>query len=303
MERVKGIEPSYAAWEAAVLPLNYTRMAATLCCVNGLPILTPSLRQHRIRQRFPGQRRLDAVLTSGTRLLPVPRKIDTINIVMEAYAMRPLQSAAALLAALLTLSLAAPVWAGRPLNVDDANVNEAGEGQLETWFARDRGRSGVWNIGPAYSPMAGLELGATAARDRTLRINTFSVQAKLQLSKPLEAGCYYAGIVGVSRPDGQPGGSPYGTAITTCAMAPGALHLNLGASRAPGESAAAALGVAWEQDLKFATGHVEMLAEQRNKPAFNVGLRRDVAKDVQIDGSVGRSDRQTLWSVGMKFQF
>ena len=28
MERVKGIEPSYAAWEAAVLPLNYTRLAA-----------------------------------------------------------------------------------------------------------------------------------------------------------------------------------------------------------------------------------------------------------------------------------
>ena len=28
MERVKGIEPSYAAWEAAVLPLNYTRAGA-----------------------------------------------------------------------------------------------------------------------------------------------------------------------------------------------------------------------------------------------------------------------------------
>ena len=27
VERVKGIEPSYAAWEAAVLPLNYTRSA------------------------------------------------------------------------------------------------------------------------------------------------------------------------------------------------------------------------------------------------------------------------------------
>jgi hypothetical protein len=25
LERVKGIEPSYEAWEAAVLPLNYTR--------------------------------------------------------------------------------------------------------------------------------------------------------------------------------------------------------------------------------------------------------------------------------------
>ena len=29
MERVKGIEPSYAAWEAAVLPLNYTRVIAS----------------------------------------------------------------------------------------------------------------------------------------------------------------------------------------------------------------------------------------------------------------------------------
>ncbi len=27
LERVKGIEPSYAAWEAAVLPLNYTRLS------------------------------------------------------------------------------------------------------------------------------------------------------------------------------------------------------------------------------------------------------------------------------------
>jgi hypothetical protein len=27
VERVKGIEPLYAAWEAAVLPLNYTRVA------------------------------------------------------------------------------------------------------------------------------------------------------------------------------------------------------------------------------------------------------------------------------------
>ena len=27
MERAKGIEPSYAAWEAAVLPLNYARVS------------------------------------------------------------------------------------------------------------------------------------------------------------------------------------------------------------------------------------------------------------------------------------
>lgn len=28
LERAKGIEPSYAAWEAAVLPLNYARIAS-----------------------------------------------------------------------------------------------------------------------------------------------------------------------------------------------------------------------------------------------------------------------------------
>jgi hypothetical protein len=33
MERVKGIEPSYAAWEAAVLPLNYTRVGAVFTAV------------------------------------------------------------------------------------------------------------------------------------------------------------------------------------------------------------------------------------------------------------------------------
>ena len=32
MERVEGIEPSYQAWEARVLPLNYTRLG---CAVRG----------------------------------------------------------------------------------------------------------------------------------------------------------------------------------------------------------------------------------------------------------------------------
>ncbi len=46
LERVKGIEPSYEAWEASVLPLNYTR---------DRPLLTtPSLsRNSLIRRRAP----------------------------------------------------------------------------------------------------------------------------------------------------------------------------------------------------------------------------------------------------------
>ena len=37
MERAKGIEPSYAAWEAAVLPLNYARK------INYLTTVPPTL--------------------------------------------------------------------------------------------------------------------------------------------------------------------------------------------------------------------------------------------------------------------
>jgi hypothetical protein len=32
LERAKGIEPSYAAWEAAVLPLNYARAPRLTAC-------------------------------------------------------------------------------------------------------------------------------------------------------------------------------------------------------------------------------------------------------------------------------
>ena len=35
LERVMGIEPTYAAWEAAVLPLNYTRLPA---CISTSPL-------------------------------------------------------------------------------------------------------------------------------------------------------------------------------------------------------------------------------------------------------------------------
>jgi hypothetical protein len=45
LERVKGIEPSYAAWEAAVLPLNYTRVIASHFTVTEW-IIDSDCRQH-----------------------------------------------------------------------------------------------------------------------------------------------------------------------------------------------------------------------------------------------------------------
>ena len=40
MERAKGIEPSYEAWEAAVLPLNYAReVADSIASPDGHPVM------------------------------------------------------------------------------------------------------------------------------------------------------------------------------------------------------------------------------------------------------------------------
>lgn len=41
MERVEGIEPSSEAWEATVLPLNYTRFGVTQCVLKAVPSKNP----------------------------------------------------------------------------------------------------------------------------------------------------------------------------------------------------------------------------------------------------------------------
>ena len=47
VERAKGIEPSYEAWEAAVLPLNYARSRGGFYCGDGRSITAAS--------KHPGQ--------------------------------------------------------------------------------------------------------------------------------------------------------------------------------------------------------------------------------------------------------
>ncbi len=49
--------------------------------------------------------------------------------------------------------------AGRPLAVDDANVNEKGAGHVEVWVARDGEKNDIWNVAPAFAPVEGVEVG------------------------------------------------------------------------------------------------------------------------------------------------
>ena len=49
LERVKGIEPSYSAWEADVLPLNYTRIE---CIIPRLVRLDKSAYREEMLHKF-----------------------------------------------------------------------------------------------------------------------------------------------------------------------------------------------------------------------------------------------------------
>ena len=56
-------------------------------------------------------------------------------------------------ASLITLACCASggAFAGRPLAVDDANVNDVHAGHVETYFQRQPGSSNTWTIAPAWS--------------------------------------------------------------------------------------------------------------------------------------------------------
>lgn len=208
----------------------------------------------------------------------------------------------ALLACTMALAPLA-AQAGRPLMVDDAGINEPGAGHLETWFERGPGGQRNWTAAPAYAPIDGLELGAALSRDTTERNTSARVQAKWQLTPPRDERCTHAAVLSLAHTWPGAGNTPGLNLVMSCPIAPGTLHLNLGAAKPPLQRTAAFVGAAWEQDLGWATGHVEWIATQHARPVVNLGLRREIAKGWLLDGSVGRSAGQVLFSVGLKQQF
>lgn len=217
---------------------------------------------------------------------------------LPSFSPRPRQ------AALLLLFATHAALAGRPLLVDDAGTNEPGAGHVESWYARQAGNGRVWTVAPAYAPWQGVELGAAYAREVGASLRSHSLQVKLQPgSSSADGGWRQALVLGLSHVQRQHGPAHYLNLIASRELGPGQLHLNLGASRGPGGPTQGSLGLAWEQTLGPATGHVEALAQGGAKPILNLGLRGQLLKDLQLDGSLGRQGRGTLCSLGLKLQF
>jgi sulfur carrier protein len=68
LERVKGIEPLYAAWEAAVLPLNYTRrLGASVSLLLMIQVIVNGS-AHRLDQPLDVAALIQRLALSGKRI-------------------------------------------------------------------------------------------------------------------------------------------------------------------------------------------------------------------------------------------
>ena len=199
--------------------------------------------------------------------------------------------------------LSTTALAGRPLSVDDADVNEVGHGHVEMWFERTLGPSRSMIVAPAYSPVEGIEIAAAVARDTTAPATSMAVQAKWRITSVQEDGCNFGASASLAKTRGESGNTAAVTGLMTCNMPIGAVNVNVGALRAAGESTVATWGVSLSHAFGSVTGHIEAFGQQQGKTTLQVGARYDIAKNIQIDGTLGRSDGQTLYSAGLKVGF
>lgn len=152
---------------------------------------------------------------------------------------------------LLGLVCTLQAQAGRPLTVDDANVNDVGEGHVEGWWTRAPNGSRSWTVTPAYAPIQNVELGAGIAREQKTGLETLNVQAKFRITESQENGCHVGAVLGAARTTGE-SSMGYVNALLTCNHPTlSSLHTNLGALDFPAANASALGG--WLGSVLMAT--------------------------------------------------
>jgi hypothetical protein len=210
----------------------------------------------------------------------------------------PLFPAAA--TALLMVCAPGACLAGRPLTVDDANVNALGERHIEAWGARDPGDVRSWNLATEFGLGAGTAIGASLARDPDNRQRTTSLQIKRLLTPSRPDGCNAGFVAGLAHSGSN---AAYVNGLGTCNRGSWAAHLNLGALKPVHAGSLPAWGMALERTLGHFTVHAETFGQRHAKPALLIGARTALAENLQLDATVGRQSGRTLYSIGTKIGF
>jgi hypothetical protein len=219
------------------------------------------------------------------------------------FSSRSIANSASALLVLTAFFASFPSFAGRPLTVDDANVNDTGDGHVEAWWTRSPNGVRSWTVAPAYAPVDNIELGAGIAREQFSGIQTQNIQAKFRLSPTQENGCNFGAVTGYARVDGQ-SSQPYVNGLFSCNHpSMGSLHTNLGALNFSSSQRVRTWGVAWERTYGEVTVHIEKFGMEHEKPTTAVGLRFNVMEDLQLDTSVGRTNKNNIFTLGFKWMF
>jgi hypothetical protein len=204
---------------------------------------------------------------------------------------------------MLGLCVISSVQAGRPLTVDDANVNDVGEGHVEGWWTRSPDGSRSWTIAPAYAPVENMELGAGLSRQPRTGLETLNVQAKFRLTPSQENGCNLGAVVGTARTTGE-NTKGYVNALLTCNHTTlGSLHTNLGALDFSSGQRIGTWGLAWERAYGEVTAHVEAYGQQHDTPIWAAGMRINILPKLQLDASIGRQAKHSMVTLGTKWMF
>jgi len=193
--------------------------------------------------------------------------------------------------------------AGRPLSVDDANVNDKGVAHVETFWSRAADGSRSLTIAPTYSPLPGLDLIVADARTLSGGAHSQTLQAKMQVTSPKDNSCHFAWVVSATQWQKGDGQKSFVSANSSCDMGVGALHASVVSSRDAVGRDTPSFGVAWEQSFGAWTGHIESIAQRAAKPMMGIGARTDVMSGLQVDGTLGRVGGKAMFSLGTKITF
>lgn len=208
-------------------------------------------------------------------------------------------------AAIALAGTAASALAGRPLVLDDAGINSQGEGHVETWISRTDGATS-FNVSPAYAFWSRVELSALLARDGGNHITVTGVQAKWMITPSRDDGCNLATSFGAQHVRARAGSGDlqFINGLASCNGTPlGNVHFNLGYAKPDGGPSETNYGIALERSFGRITPHIEVFGSDSIDSAVNLGLRGDIAKNVQLDGSIGRLDGSNFYTLGLKFRF
>jgi hypothetical protein len=171
------------------------------------------------------------------------------------------------------------------------------------WWTRAPGGTRSWTVAPAYAPVDNIELGAGISREVGTGIQTQNIQAKFRITPTQDNGCNFGAVAGYARVEGD-SSKPYVNALFSCnSTTLGSLHTNVGALDASSSQRVRTWGVAWERAYGDVTVHIEKFGMEHEKPTVATGLRFNVMEDLQLDTSVGRTNKQNVVTIGLKWMF